>query len=105
VEEKRLDAGAHLGPYGIVTPIGSGGMADVYRGRDTRLDRTVPIKVLRGEFTERFEREARAISALNHPNICTLYDAGREDHAGSPGSGTGGRKAGEAGNARALRRV
>ena len=73
-----LAPGTHLGPYEILAIIGSGGMGDVYRARDTRLDRTVAIKVVRGEFTERFEREARAISALNHPQICTLYDIGKE---------------------------
>jgi eukaryotic-like serine/threonine-protein kinase len=51
-------------------------MGDVYRARDTRLDRSVAVKVLKGPFNERFEREARAISALNHPHICTLYDVG-----------------------------
>jgi eukaryotic-like serine/threonine-protein kinase len=56
-------------------------MGDVYRAHDTRLDRTVAIKVVRGEFTERFEREAKAISALNHPQICTLYDIGQEGDA------------------------
>src|SRR5262245_37202568 len=54
-------------------------MGDVYRGRDTRLDRTVAIKVVRTDFSERFEREARSISALNHPNICTLHDVGQQD--------------------------
>lgn len=73
-----LAPGTHLGPYEILAIIGSGGMGDVYRARDTRLDRTVAIKVVRGEFTERFEREAKAISALNHPQICTLYDIGKE---------------------------
>ena len=68
--------GARLGPYEILSPIGAGGMGEVYRARDTRLDRTVAIKVSRQEFSERFEREARAIAALNHPNICQLYDVG-----------------------------
>lgn len=66
-----LPAGTRLGPYEILSTLGSGGMGDVYRARDTRLDRSVAIKVVRGEFTERFEREAKAISALNHPHICT----------------------------------
>jgi serine/threonine protein kinase len=57
-------------------------MGDVYRARDTRLDRSVAIKVLKGPFSERFEREARAISALNHPHICTLYDVGEFEGAG-----------------------
>ena len=68
-----------FGPYEIISPIGSGGMAEVFKARDTRLDRTVAIKVLHGRFSERFEREARAISALNHPHICTLYDVGQQD--------------------------
>src|SRR6201993_474902 len=78
-----LVAGTRLGPYEIVAPIGAGGMGDVYRARDTRLDRTVAIKVLNSalvaspELKARFEREARAISQLNHPNICTLHDVGR----------------------------
>jgi serine/threonine protein kinase/Tol biopolymer transport system component len=77
-----LNPGSRLGPYEVVAPIGAGGMGEVYRGRDTRLDRTVAIKVLPGElaadpqFRERFDREARAISALTHPHICTLYDVG-----------------------------
>jgi len=71
-----LAAGTRLGPYEIVAPLGAGGMGDVYKARDTRLDRTVAIKVARERFTERFEREARAIAALNHPNICALYDVG-----------------------------
>ena len=70
--------GTLLGPYEILAMIGAGGMGEVYRARDTRLDRTVAIKIVRGEFTERFEREAKAISALNHRQICTLYDIGKE---------------------------
>src|SRR4030081_1275764 len=75
-------AGTRLGPYEIVAPLGAGGMGEVWRGRDTRLDRSVAIKILPAEFAEnpqfklRFEREAKAISQLNHPNICTLYDVG-----------------------------
>jgi eukaryotic-like serine/threonine-protein kinase len=72
----RLAAGDKLGPYEITGPIGKGGMGEVYRGTDTRLGRPVAIKVSAREFNDRFEREARAISALNHPNICTLYDVG-----------------------------
>jgi Tol biopolymer transport system component len=78
-----LETGTRLGPYEIVSPLGAGGMGEVYRARDTRLDRTVAIKVLPAEAAssperrERFEREARAVSSLNHPNICTLYDVGR----------------------------
>jgi len=71
-----LSPGEKLGPYEILAPIGAGGMGEVYRARDTRLDRIVAIKVAKAQFSERFEREARAISALNHPNICTLYDVG-----------------------------
>src|SRR4051794_29141554 len=65
-----------MGPYEILSPIGAGGMGEVYRARDTRLDRVVAVKVLREQFSERFQREAHAIAALNHPNICTLYDVG-----------------------------
>ena len=74
-----LAAGTRLGPYEIVSAIGAGGMGDVYKARDTRLDRTVAIKIVRTDFSERFEREARSISALNHPNICTLHDVGEQD--------------------------
>ena len=79
-----LPAGTKLGPYEILAPLGAGGMGEVYRGRDTRLDRTVAVKVLpahlRGdaELKQRLEREARAVSSLNHPNICTLHDIGSE---------------------------
>ena len=71
-----LAPGTRLGPYEIVSPLDSGGMGDVYTARDTRLDRLVAIKTSRAEFSERFEREARAVAALNHPNICQLYDVG-----------------------------
>jgi serine/threonine protein kinase len=71
-----LGVGAQLGPYKIEASIGAGGMGEVYRAVDTRLKRTVAIKVAKQNFGERFEREARAIAALNHPNICTLYDVG-----------------------------
>ena len=71
-----LDAGDKLGPYQILSPIGAGGMGEVYKARDTRLDRTVAIKVSKEKFSERFEREARAIASLNHPHICTLHDVG-----------------------------
>src|SRR5580700_5508824 len=71
-----LSAGDKLGPYEIVAPIGAGGMGDVYQARDTRLDRIVAIKVSPAQFSERFEREARAVAALNHSNICTLHDVG-----------------------------
>ena len=79
-----LPAGARLGPYEIVAPIGAGGMGEVYRARDTRLDRTVAVKVLPAHLSaapgsrQRFEREARTISQLSHPHICALYDVGRE---------------------------
>src|SRR6202011_2003546 len=63
-------------PYEIVAPIGVGGMGEVWKARDTRLDRIVAIKTSKSEFSERFECEARAVAALNHPNICTLYDVG-----------------------------
>ena len=78
-------AGTRLGPYEILAPIGAGGMGEVYRARDTRLDRSVAIKVLPAEFAAnaqlrtRFEREARTISQLSHPHICTLYDVGHEN--------------------------
>ncbi|MEP6961001.1 MAG: protein kinase, partial [Acidobacteriota bacterium] len=71
-----LTAGDHLGPYEILGPIGAGGMGAVYKARDTRLDRIVAIKVAQAEFSERFAREARSIAALNHPNICQIYDVG-----------------------------
>ena len=80
-----LTSGTKLGPYEIISPIGAGGMGEVYRARDTRLDRTVAIKVLpqhladNPDVKQRFEREARAVSALNHPNICTLFDVGSQD--------------------------
>ena len=71
-----LSPGDKLGPYEIVEPIGRGGMGEVYRARDTRLGRDVAIKVSAQKFSTRFEREARVISSLNHPNICHLYDVG-----------------------------
>ncbi len=72
----QLTSGAQLGPYKIEAPLGAGGMGQVYKARDMRLDRHVAIKISTEQFTNRFEREARAISALNHPRICTLYDIG-----------------------------
>jgi Tol biopolymer transport system component len=75
-------SGTRLGPYEIIAPAGAGGMGEVYKARDVRLDRDVALKTLKGPFTERFEREARAISALNHPNICTLHDVGQHDGSG-----------------------
>ncbi len=80
-----LSAGTRLGPYDIVSAIGAGGMGEVYKARDTRLDRTVAIKILPEtlagdpQFRDRFEREAKAIAALTHPHICTLYDVGRHE--------------------------
>jgi serine/threonine protein kinase/DNA-binding beta-propeller fold protein YncE len=71
-----LSAGDKLGPYEIVAPLGEGGMGEVYRARDPRLGRDVAIKTSRRQFNERFEREARAVAALNHPNICHIYDVG-----------------------------
>jgi Tol biopolymer transport system component len=79
-----LSPGARLGPYEILSPLGAGGMGEVYRARDTRLERTVAVKVLpqhmssSPEVRQRFEREAKTISQLSHPHICTLYDVGRE---------------------------
>src|SRR5882757_4933706 len=80
-----LASGKQLGPYEIVSPLGAGGMGEVYRALDTRLDRTVAIKVLPShlssspESKQRFDREAKSISSLSHPNICTLYDVGSQD--------------------------
>ena len=80
-----LNSGSRLGPYEIVSPLGAGGMGEVYRARDTRLERTVAIKILPAHFSsdlvrkQRFEREAKTISSLNHPNICVLYDVGHQD--------------------------
>src|SRR5262249_396296 len=77
-----LAAGSRLGPYQILEPIGAGGMGEVYKAADTRLDRTVAIKVLptrwaeNAEMRQRFEREAQTLAALNHPHICVLHDIG-----------------------------
>ena len=71
-----LQPGERLGPYEILSPIGAGGMGEVYKARDTRLNRIVAIKVCNESFSERFENEARAVAALNHPHICHLYDIG-----------------------------
>src|SRR5262244_1938179 len=65
-----------LGPYEILERIGAGGMGEVWKARDTRLNRIVAVKVSKDEFSERFEREARAVAALNHPHICQIYDVG-----------------------------
>src|SRR5919108_959210 len=78
-----FEPGARVGPYEIIAPVGAGGMGEIYRARDTRLDRTVAVKVLAGglaadsESRQRFEHEARAIAALNDPHICTIHDVGR----------------------------
>src|SRR5882724_3063043 len=80
-----LTSGAKLGPYEILAPLGAGGMGEVYRATDSRLDRTVAVKILpvhlsdNPEARQRFEREARTISSLNHPNICVLHDVGTQD--------------------------
>src|SRR5512144_1054052 len=71
-----LSTGDRLGPYEILEKIGTGGMGEVYKARDTRLGRDVATKISADRFSERFEREARAIASLNHPNICQLYDVG-----------------------------
>jgi serine/threonine-protein kinase len=76
-EHASLEAGQRIGPYEILKLIGSGGMGKVYKAHDTRLKRDVAIKVCASQFSERFEREARAIASLNHPNICQLYDVGQ----------------------------
>src|SRR6202162_6061429 len=79
-----LTNGTKLGPYEVLSPLGAGGMGEVYRARDTRLDRTVAIKVLpqhlssSAEVRQRFEREAKTISQLSHPHICALYDIGNQ---------------------------
>jgi len=80
-----LAAGTRLGPYEILNAVGAGGMGEVYRARDTRLDRTVAIKILSGSFAsdherlERFQREAKILSSLNHPNLMAIYDVGSQD--------------------------
>src|SRR6266436_8352555 len=71
-----LAVGDRLGPYEILAHIGAGGMGEVWKARDTRLGRIVAVKVSKDQFSERFEREARSVAALNHPNICHLYDVG-----------------------------
>ena len=83
-----LTSGTRLGPYEIVAPIGAGGLGEVYRAKDTRLDHTVAVKVLAShlssdpELRQRLDREAKSISVLQHPNICTLYDVGSQDDIG-----------------------
>ena len=96
--EMTVSAGSRLGPYEILSLIGVGGMGEVYTARDTRLDRAVAIKLLHAELAERpdrrarFETEARAISALNHPHICTLFDVGDQDGRAVPGHGVSRRR-------------
>ena len=86
-----LIPGTRLGPYEILSAIGAGGMGEVYRARDTRLNREVAVKIVSAAVSEdperrsRFEREARTIAALTHPNICTLYDVGSQDAATATG--------------------
>jgi serine/threonine protein kinase len=81
----QLSAGVRLGPYEILDTLGAGGMGEVYRARDTRLERTVAIKILPAHLScdpvrkQRFEREAKTISSLNHPHICVLHDIGSQD--------------------------
>src|SRR5213075_1018307 len=80
-----IPAGTHLGHYEILSALGAGGMGEVYRAKDTRLDRTVAIKIVssaladRPELRERFEREAHAVSSLAHPHICALFDVGQQN--------------------------
>src|SRR5438445_11864185 len=80
-----LAAGSRLGPYEVLSPLGAGGMGEVYKAKDTRLERTVAVKVLPQhlsssvEVRQRFEREAKTISQLSHPHICALYDVGNQD--------------------------
>src|SRR5436190_23948991 len=71
-----LASGTRLGPYEVLSPLGAGGMGEVWKARDTRLNRLVAIKASHSRFSERFEREARAIAAVNHPHVCSLYDVG-----------------------------
>src|SRR5499427_7715867 len=72
----RLSTGSRLGPYEVVAPLGAGGMGEVYRANDPRMGREVAIKVSAERFSDRFEREVHAVAALNHPNICQVYDVG-----------------------------
>src|SRR6202163_2478266 len=80
-----LTSGTKLGPYEVQSPLGAGGMGEVYRAKDTRLDRTVADRILPSHLSDnpdarqRFDREARAISSLNHPNICTMHDVGHQE--------------------------
>ena len=113
-----LETGTKLGPYEILSQLGAGGMGEVYKARDTRLDRTVAVKVLpptlsaNPESRQRFEREAKAVSSLNHPHICTLHDIGAYKHfcpgeqgkrrrKGGSRGGKSGDDSGQAGHCRA----
>ena len=88
-----LSSGARLGPYEVIAPLGAGAMGEVYKARDTRLDRTVAIKILPADVAadehrrERFRREARAISSLTHAHICNLHDIGEQGGVVFPGHG------------------
>ena len=90
-----LAAGTHLGAYEILEPLGAGGMGEVYRARDVRLDRSVAVKTMAADLAmdaesrQRFDVEARAVSALSHPNICALFDVGRNapQHHDAPPAG------------------
>ncbi|MBL8293550.1 MAG: protein kinase, partial [Bryobacterales bacterium] len=73
---EAMKPGVRVGPYELVSPAGAGGVGEVWKARDTRLDRTVAIKFSNAAFSDRFQREARSIAALNHPNIATLHDVG-----------------------------
>ena len=89
-----LVAGTRLGPYEVIGPLGAGGMGEVYKARDTRLDRIVAIKILPPEWAndasmkERFDHEAKTVASLNHPNICVLHDVGTEKTSGVFSVGT-----------------
>ena len=89
-----LSVGTRLGPYEVLSLMGAGGMGEVYKARDTRLDRTVAIKILPAELSAdpdrrvRFEREARAVAALSHPHICALHDIGASTPATGPAQAT-----------------
>ncbi|HUO83770.1 MAG TPA: protein kinase, partial [Thermoanaerobaculia bacterium] len=89
-----LSPGTRLGPYEVVSSLGAGGMGEVYRANDSRLDRSVAVKVLPPalsqdpQFRARFEREAKTISQLNHPNICQIYDVGETSSDALSGTGT-----------------
>ena len=92
-----LAPGVRLGPYEIVSALGKGGMGEVYKARDTRLDRTVAIKVLPEhvasdpDLKQRFEREAKTLAALSHPHICPIHDIGSQDGIDLPGDGASGK--------------